>query len=422
MLARSDCGIPRVDALLVCLFVVIVGLCFHGCDSALIRPAVPPMGWNTWCTDDVCGLLDFCRESEIHSIAKALVDQKMTAVGYKMIALDDCWAAQNRTGRGEVTWDPKRFPSGIPALADYLHGLGLQLGIYLCSGTKTCKGNRPGSWGYYDVDTRTMANWRVDMIKLDYCHHPSGFTPQQLYSNFSHWIDVSGRDMMFSTCEWGEGQPWTTFPEFATMIRATHDHIPLFDYDLQEGKNGIGTKQVIEQFGDSDIATYSRPGAFLDADFLETLFPTFSYEESVTEFSFWSLFSSPLLVATDIRNMDAAKKSILMNTEVIAVNQDPIVTGGKRIVNGTDGGQVWTKLLSDGSVAVILYNSNSKFDAKAVSVTVKWPQIPNTGWTTADTIQVRDLWAHKDLGSIATGLTFSIEPKSVRMFRCTLKH
>jgi alpha-galactosidase len=264
-----------------------------------------------------------------------------------------------------------------------------------------------------------MAKWGVDLIKLDFCHHPGGFTPQQLYSNFSSWMDHSGRQMMFSTCEWGEGQPWLTFGDFANMIRVTHDHLPLFDYDGQGGKNGIGTKQVIEDFGAGNLGTYSKHGAFMDADLLETLFPTITYEESVTEFSLWALVSSPMIVATDVRKMSDEKKGILLNTEVIAVSQDPIAVGGKRIVNNTDGGQVWIKNLADGSVAIVLYNSNSKWGSRSVKITVEWAQIPGVQWSNSDLVLVRDLWAHEDVGKMSNGLTFEVDPKSVRMFRCT---
>lgn len=60
---------------------------------------------------------------------------------------------------------------------------------------------------------------------------------------------------------------------------------------------------------------------YLDPDFLMTLFPeTFSVYESRSEFSFWCLWSAPLLVTTDIRNLEGAKKDILTNEEVIAID------------------------------------------------------------------------------------------------------
>lgn len=60
------------------------------------------------------------------------------------LQLDDCWAATNRTADGNLQPDPTRFPSGIPALAEYVHQRGLYLGLYTCAGPVTCKYNRTG--------------------------------------------------------------------------------------------------------------------------------------------------------------------------------------------------------------------------------------------------------------------------------------
>jgi len=60
-------------------------------DNGAVLGKLPPRGWATWCTDDVCGLLDFCNEAEIHEVADALVSSGMAALGYSLILLDDCW-------------------------------------------------------------------------------------------------------------------------------------------------------------------------------------------------------------------------------------------------------------------------------------------------------------------------------------------
>merc|ERR1712227_1002606 len=95
--------------------------------------------------------------------------------------------------------------------------------------------------------------------------------------------------------------------------------------------------------------------------------------ESRTEFSFWSLWSSPLIVATDIRNMkhNEGMRRVLMNEEVIAINQDEIATAGDRLFNHSDGGQVWYKKLANGDTAILMYNSNLDKSSPNITVTVK---------------------------------------------------
>jgi alpha-galactosidase len=114
-----------------------------------------------------CSLPDWCNEQEVKEIADALVDTGMADLGYRFITLDDCWSAEERTPTGELQGNPKRFPSGMAAVADYVHQRGLFFGLYTCVGTKTCRGGRPGSWGYYETDAKTLASWGVDFVKAD---------------------------------------------------------------------------------------------------------------------------------------------------------------------------------------------------------------------------------------------------------------
>jgi hypothetical protein len=65
---------------------------------------------------------------------------------------------------GYIQADPTIFPSGIDALADYVHGLGLKFGLYSDAGFHTCWG-RPGSLGYEAKDAEQYALWKVDYLK-----------------------------------------------------------------------------------------------------------------------------------------------------------------------------------------------------------------------------------------------------------------
>jgi alpha-galactosidase len=203
---------------------------------------LPIMGWNSWCTDDYCGLLDLCFEEEIHEIADSMESSGMIGLGYKLLELDDCWASTERDLNGNLQADPARFPSGIPALVKYVESKGLVLGLYTSAGAKTCKYNRPGSQGNFDIDAKFFANNGVKFVKADNCG-VSG-NEQEVFTNFSHWLNATGVPLGFSTCEWGNDQVWKWGASIAQMFRINQDHLPFWSFNLTNG--GQGTKEIIE--------------------------------------------------------------------------------------------------------------------------------------------------------------------------------
>jgi alpha-galactosidase len=191
----------------------------HGLETA-------PMGWNTWCTQNFeCSLPDYCNEREIREIADALHSSGMQSLGYRFVNLDDCWSAHRRDSNGQLMADAKRFPSGIKALTDYIHSLDLLFGIYTCVGDKTCRGDRPGSFGHYDDDAKTLAAWGVDYVKADNCHRKASV--RESYGNFSRALNATGRPMLFAMCEWGQDSVQEWGASVAQMYRIQRDHLPV---------------------------------------------------------------------------------------------------------------------------------------------------------------------------------------------------
>lgn len=115
--------------------------------------STPPMGWNSW-NHFACNV----NETVIFETADALVSTGLAAKGYKYINLDDCWAALQRDSQGNLLARATTFPSGIKALADYVHSKGLKLGIYSDAGYYTCA-SQPGSLGHETQDAQTFASW-----------------------------------------------------------------------------------------------------------------------------------------------------------------------------------------------------------------------------------------------------------------------
>jgi alpha-galactosidase len=322
-----------------------------------------------------------------------MIANGMRDLGYNYIELDDCWASTERDAQGRLMADSSRFPSGsLKPLADYLHQNGFKLGAYTCAGNLTCRMNRQGSWGHFDSDAQTFASWGVDMVKMDWCYHPA-LPPKNVYQMFRDSLNKTGAPILFSVCEWGEQEPWTWGMETANIWRATGDHIPFFW--LPEGhKIGWSTVEIIENF--KGLSKYSGPGGWNDADFLMTGMFTMSDMQSQVEFSFWALFNSPLIVATDVRDM--TRRQQLLNKEVIAINQDSLARSGDILYEDGNGGEIWSKPLYGGDTALIFYNK--KFGSVA-ALNVTWTQLGYP--SNIKGLYVRDLWMHNTIGLFQKG-------------------
>jgi alpha-galactosidase len=377
---------------------------------------MPPLGLSTWCVDDLCGLIDKCNEEEIKSMADALHTEGLYDLGYKYILLDDCWADTSRDAQGRLQPNPEQFPSGMKALADYLHEKDLYMGLYTCVGTQTCHGGRPGSYGKWDIDAATFASWGIDMVKADNCHRPSNTTPHEVYTQFSQALNATGHPMLFALCEWGEDDVLSWGADVGQMYRVQMDHLPFWTFPDGAAGEGIGSgvKDIIEYMAQIVPSKYTQHYGWPDVDFAETLFLTLDYTDSRTEYSFWSLWSAPILVATDIRNMTSQKRTIVANPEVIALQQDELGIGGDRIANYTNGGQVWAKPLSNGDKAIILFNPT---DHDSITVSVDFSHLP--GWANKTTVALRDLWQRQDIGKFQLGYSATIKPHDVLLLRAT---
>lgn len=376
----------------------------------------PPMGWNTWCTDDLCGVIDKCTQSEIMSVADAIVAQGLDKLGYEYLVMDDCWSSTTRNATGHLQPEPSQFPLGFEYLTSYVHSKGLKIGLYTCIGTKTCHGGRPGSFGFYEVDAQTIANWGFDFVKTDNCAKPSGYTEQQLYSNFSDALNATGRPILFSLCEWGNSDVEAWGGDVGQMFRIQMDHLPFWEFPaLGAGAGfGQGTADIIEYVATLKPSMYKQQWAHFDPDFLETLFPiTMPFIESRTEYTFWAFWGAPLMVSTDIRNMSAELASIIANPEVIAIDQDQLFVSGDRIALPPTGGQVWLKELFNGDKAVILYNNGTQ----PVNIAVTWQDI---GWSNTAAVAIRDLWKRSNVGVFTGGYNATIASHDVLLFRAQL--
>ena len=364
----------------------------------------PPMGWNSW-NKFQCNV----SEDLIKSIADAIAANGMKEAGYQYVVIDDCWQV-SRDENGFIVADPQRFPSGIKALADYVHSKGLKFGIYSDAGTKTCAG-RPGSQGHEYQDALQYARWGVDYLKYDWCNTGTR-NAEEAYSTMSSALLATGRPIIFSLCEWGTAKPWLWAKGIGNLWRTTGD---ISDYWAGQKKwpDGGCCQNGMLDIVDQQVGLYpfAGPGHWNDPDMLEVGNGGMTTPEYRAHFSFWALLAAPLIAGNDVRSMSPEIKEILTNSEVIAVDQDKLGQEGRRVRKDGDL-EVWARTLADGSRAVILFNRGTA-DSK---VSVTWDQI---GYPVHLSAKVRDLWAHTDAGSFSGSYTANVPSHTVAMVKIT---
>jgi len=352
----------------------------------------PPMGWNSWNKFACAGV----NEKVVRGIADEMAANGMRDAGYQYVVIDDCWQV-DRDKAGNIIADPVKFPSGIKALADYVHSKGLKFGIYTDAGTLTC-GGRPGSLGHEYQDAQQYANWGVDYLKEDWCNTLPGQDSKSSYALMRNALAATGRPIVFSICEWGSTQPWLWATPIGNMWRATGDIQDCWDCKRDWG--GMGFTKIIDQV--SEIGSYSGPGHWNDLDMLEVGNGGMTTEEYRLHFSMWAMLSAPLIAGNDLMNMSADTREILLNKEVIAIDQDQLGLPARRVKKDTDT-EVWSKQLADGSRAVALVNRSSA--PKPISVS--WQDL---GYPSNLSASVRDLWAMQDKGKSTA--TYSAQVQS----------
>ncbi len=386
---------PARAKILIALFSLVAPALLAAQDKPLAP--TPPMGWNSW---NKFG----CHVSEdlIRQMADAMVKSGLKDAGYQYIVIDDCWQVE-RDPSGNIVPDAKNFPSGIKALADYVHSRGLKFGIYSDAGSMTCA-KRPGSLGHEYQDALKYAAWDVDYLKYDWCHTSTQDAPAA-YALIRNALNAAGRPIVLSICEWGTAKPWLWGQRVGgNLWRTTGD---ISDKWETKEKDSLGMLNILDL--QNGIESYAGPGHWNDPDMLEVGNGGMTTEEYRAHFSLWSILAAPLIAGNDLREMKPEIHDILTNKDVIAVDQDPLGKEGRRVLKDGDL-EVWAKQMQDGSRAVVLLNRATT----EKEIGFSWE---NLGYPSHLSASVRDLWQAKDLGQFKGKFSATVAPHSVVMVR-----
>ncbi len=369
----------------------------------------PPMGWNSW-NKFACNI----DENIIRGVADAMVETGMRDAGYIYLNLDDCWHGQ-RDSLGFIQADPVKFPSGIKALADYVHAKGLKLGIYSDAGRKTC-GGRPGSFGHEYQDALQYAKWGIDYLKYDWCDSED-INPVGAYNLMRDALRAAGRPIYFSMCEWGSSKPWEWAAETGHSWRTTGDIYNCFDcVDEHPGWKAFGVLQILDM--QEGLRKYAGPGHWNDPDMLEVGNGQ-TVNEDRAHFTMWSMLAAPLILGNDIRTMSPETKDILLNKEVIALNQDKAGIQGLKFA-AEDGLEFWFKPLENDEWAFCILNRTTTPKA----YTIDWQKFNlyddvakrSTGFD-SKVYAIRNLWTQKADGNTKKVKSVTIPGHDVVLYR-----
>lgn len=387
----------------------------------------PPMGWNSWNTfganiDDAL----------IRKTADLLAEKGYREAGYEYLVIDDCWSLRERGADGALVPDPEKFPHGMKDLADYVHGKGLKFGMYSCAGVRTCAGY-PSSYDHEFEDARAFAGWGVDFLKYDFCNFPESGDCKQRYLTMSMALKATGRDILFSACNWGSREPWKWMGAVgAHMYRSTGDIMDNF----------VSFTDIVK----SQIDNFCMSGAycFNDLDMLTVgmcgkgnvgLGKVCTYEEYRMQFSLWCLFASPLMMGADLRALAPEYEALLKNKALIALNQDiecraPYVVrrGGVTVGNPApapgempwktlpDTAFVFLRCLADGAFALGLFNlAPEKAEIACAFADLGLPE----GGGCA--LRMTDMFTGEDIGARKGSFHPVIPAHDCRMYLCRIE-
>ncbi|ESO90697.1 hypothetical protein LOTGIDRAFT_178842 [Lottia gigantea] len=328
------------------------------------------MGWLSWerfrCNVDCDKDPDNCiSEKLIKSMADLMVSEGFKDAGYEYVCSDDCWQSMTRGPDGRLQADPKRFPSGIKALADYVHGKGLKLGIYEDFGYLTCEGF-PGSEFYLQLDAQTFADWEVDLVKFDGCH--SQLTDFDYgYPAMSFYLNKTGRPMVYM-CEWPDYLNMNGIMPNYTAIRKSCNYWRNYD-DVQDSWDSV--LDIINHFGNNsgNFSSFAGPGGWNDPDQLVVGDFGLSPDQERVQMAMWAMMASPLLMSVDLRNIRQESKGLLQNKYLIEINQDPRgIMGTRRYTKGSI--EIWTRPLTPpGQMATAFLNTGYHGVPRKLTVT-----------------------------------------------------
>eukprot|EP01048_Picozoa_sp_COSAG05_P018183 COSAG05_NODE_2613_length_2837_cov_1.206355_1_plen_580_part_00 len=410
----------------------------------LSQRRTPVMGWSTWSVYG-CDI----SEDQIKGQALAIEQLGLRKLGFEYIDIDDCWQAYHRGADGGLLANVSLFPSGMKAMAEWLHQRGFKLGLYSDAGTATCQG-RMGSLGHEQADAATLAEWGVDLLKYDTCNQPAGTDPKMVYPKMGRALNATGRDIWYMMCEWGHANPAEGGAELAlaNSWRTGNDLMPLFPQFMQVAE------------GNSVWWQHAGPGHYNDPDDMAlgflfgartanstALAATISHAEAKLYVGTWALMKSPFILSVDFARNSAKPEGthewaawivpLVSNPHLIAISQDALSVQGHRLwSDGPKGNnrnasavfvpagdrELWVGPLAGGHAVMMLVNKGENRAVVNASFALAGTKFTPSACAN---VSVFDVFGERPLGGWQGGsFGMEVQPHSAEMIRidCATRH
>jgi alpha-galactosidase len=388
--------------------------------------ACPPLGWNSWNTFG-----EKINDALIREMADYMVDHGYKEAGYEYLVIDDCWSLRERDSDGRLVPDPEKFPYGMKDLADYVHSKGLKFGMYSCAGVMTCAGY-PSSYDHEFTDAETFASWGVDYLKYDFCNFPETGDCRTRYQTMSMALKATGRDIVFSACNWGQKEPWKWMRSIgAHLYRSTGDIMDnyrsftdIFKSQLDNlCMSGVGC------FNDMDMLTVGMDGRG-NVGFGKVC----TYEEYRMQFALWCLCGVPLMMGADLRSLKPEYVSLMQHRDLLRIDQDeearpPMLIRRTSVFTGNpdpkEGEMPWRQI-PDASYTLFRHLSGGDFALAYINLsdaeTVIHVEMVDLGLPVSSgfSLQIRDVFTGEDLGRKADFFNPVVPGHDMKLYLCRL--
>ncbi len=368
-----------------------------------ILAKTPPMGFNTWNTfgPDI-------DEKMVLEMTDVIAEQGYREAGYRYVVIDDCWSLRDRDENGNLVADPAKFPHGMKYVADYVHSKGLKFGMYSCAGIRTCAGY-PASFDHEYQDARTFASWGVDFLKYDFCYFPSYANCQHRYLQMAMALRSTGRDILFSACNWGLHEPWNWMRSIgAHMYRSTYDIVDSFGSSahIMQSQMPNFNANASGCFNDMDMLTVGMAGQGLvgreDCN---------NYQEYEMQFAYWCFCGAPLMMGADLRKVGDEYRALLQNKGLISLNQDEECRPPYKVHEDSDC-HIFVRHLAKGEFAIGVFNFSQ--DARMGEITFAELGIP---YDSGVKLALTDVITGESLGERKDDLFLYMEGHRCRILR-----
>ncbi|KAK7710007.1 hypothetical protein SLS57_008505 [Botryosphaeria dothidea] len=352
-------------------------------------------------------------EQIIKENAQGLVDLGFAEKGYNIVTTDCGWPSSNRTADGKITWNSTLFPSGFPALGEFIHDLGLQFGLYSGAGKWQCTTDSEhiflvASLGFEESDAQTFAEWGGDALKYDNCwanvtegfvvYDPYEPDPSVRFAKMSQELDKQDRPILYQICQWGVGEDlgeWA--PRYGNSWRISND--------IYNSWSSIWriTNEVVPYWKHTGVGKYP------DMDMLIIGLNALSLEEERFHFTMWAINKSPLTIGAPMSTTRTPQASldIMLNADALAINQDPLGEQARLIRRYTEEEyDIWAGNLSDSRLVVAVPNWRN--ESRTIALDLSTVGLAGAG-------AVRDVWAAQDLGAADSSLTLDLAGHEARL-------